>query len=1170
MARAREYMAQRGHDFAIVDEVDSILIDEARTPLIISGPADEAAQLYYQFASIARTLTRDVDYEVDEEKKTVVPLESGIEKVEQAVGVENIYDDVSVNYVHQLTKALTAKDLYKRDKDYLVAGGEVKIIDEFTGRTLEGRRWSDGLHQAVEAKERVPIKEENHTWATVTLQNYFRMYDKLSGMTGTAETEAGEFAGTYALPVVPIPTNKEMIRADNPDLVFKTEEAKFNAVVDDIVERNEMGQPMLIGTASVAKSELLSRLLEKRGIRHNVLNAKQHFREAEVVAQAGRRGAVTVATNMAGRGVDIILGGNPELLAQHELAADGVDLDSEEGLALLDDREKEVEARCRAEGEEVRKLGGLYVLGSERHESRRIDNQLRGRSGRQGDPGESRFYLSLDDELLRLFATGAMSWVMGRTLPEDVPIESKTVAKAIERAQNTVEARNAEMRKDALKYDEVMDQQRKVIYERRLQIIDGDDLEEHTEDLLAGAAEKLVAEHCPTEFEEDWDLKALVDGIMQYYPTKFTVGRPRAGGDDRGPRRVHRRGGARLLRAARRGHARRRGDDAPDRARRVPPDHGRPLARPPVRDGQPQGRHPPALDRPGRPPQRLAAGGLQHVRPAARGHRQRLPALHPPCRGCAAGRLGGAGPGQGGVRRRRRPRGRDLFPGRRAGSRAGRAGRLAVHAALAGRGDGASQAAQADGADGADGAAGNGSGSGRQRQRGAKAQVKPAERARPRRGTARCQGPDREGRPERALLVRERQEVQVLPWRRLTPPRPAQRDPATSPAELAALGDRLAEAERYLGRDKLEARRAELEAEVAKPDLWDDQDNARSVTQELGRVTDDLDQLDGLRATLDDARALLELTEESAATDRDATSTPSSSRRSTRSVTRLGALELQSLFSGEYDELDAVCEVHAGAGGTDAQDWTEMLLRMYQRWAERRGFTVELDEATEGQEAGLLSATFIVQGRFAYGLMATERGVHRLVRMSPFDSQHRRQTSFASVEVTPFLEDASEVEIDEKDLRIDTYRSSGAGGQHVNKTDSAVRLTHLPTGDRGGGPERAQPAPEQGEGDADPRGQADRAGPGRAPGRARRSERRARRQRVGQPDPLVRDGALPVGQGPADELRDGQRRRRPRRGPRRVHGSGVAAPTGVRRVGVRPPLRCAAVRCGRLHEPLTL
>jgi preprotein translocase subunit SecA len=523
MARSRELMAQRGHVFAMIDEVDSILIDEARTPLIISGPADEAAQLYYQFASIARTLTRDDDYEVDEEKKTVVPLEAGIEKVEKAVGVDNIYDAVSVNYVHQLIKALEAKDLYRRDKDYLVAGGEVKIIDEFTGRTLDGRRWSDGLHQAVEAKERVTIKEENHTWATVTLQNYFRMYEKLSGMTGTAETEAGEFAGTYGLSVVPIPTNKDMIRSDQADLVFKSEEAKFGAVVEDLVERHQVGQPVLVGTASVAKSELLSRLLEKEGVPHNVLNAKQHFREAEVVAQAGRKGGITVATNMAGRGVDIILGGNAELLAQHELLAEGVDLASDDGMAELKRRQASLEARCRAEGEEVRKLGGLYVLGSERHESRRIDNQLRGRSGRQGDPGESRFYLSLEDELLRLFATGAMSWVMGRTLPDDVPIESKTVAKAIERAQTTVEARNGEMRKDALKYDEVMNQQRKVIYERRLQIIDGDDLEARTEDLLAGAAEAQVAEHCPSEFQEEWDLKALIDGLTQYYPTKFSV-----------------------------------------------------------------------------------------------------------------------------------------------------------------------------------------------------------------------------------------------------------------------------------------------------------------------------------------------------------------------------------------------------------------------------------------------------------------------------------------------------------------------------------------------------------------------------------------------------------------------------------------------------------------------
>ncbi len=523
MQISRDTMVQRGHVFAIVDEVDSILIDEARTPLIISGPADEAARLYYQFASIARTLERDLDYEVDEEKRHVVPLESGIEKVERAVGAENLYDSVSVNYVHQLIKALEAKELYHRDKEYLVDEGEVKIIDEFTGRTLEGRRWSDGLHQAVEAKERVRIKEENHTWATVTLQNYFRLYEKLAGMTGTAETEAAEFANTYNLPVVPIPTNMPMVRIDEPDLIFKTESAKFNAVVDDIVERHERGQPVLVGTASVVKSELLSRLLEKRGIPHNVLNAKQHFREAEIVAQAGRPSTVTVATNMAGRGVDIILGGNPELLAAHQAAADGLDLETDDGRDAYARLRAEIDASCSADAKSVIEAGGLYVLGSERHESRRIDNQLRGRSGRQGDPGESRFYLSLEDDLMRLFATGAMSWVMGRTLPEDMPIEAKMVTKAIERAQTTVEARNSEIRKEVLKYDEVMNEQRKVIYARRLQVIDGEDLEEHTRELLVGTIEALVQAACPSDFPEEWDLERLLKELVQYYPTEFAV-----------------------------------------------------------------------------------------------------------------------------------------------------------------------------------------------------------------------------------------------------------------------------------------------------------------------------------------------------------------------------------------------------------------------------------------------------------------------------------------------------------------------------------------------------------------------------------------------------------------------------------------------------------------------
>ncbi|MDP8992008.1 MAG: preprotein translocase subunit SecA [Actinomycetota bacterium] len=523
MARSKDAMAQRGHVYAIVDEVDSILIDEARTPLIISGPAAESAQLYYQFAGVVRGLGRDVDYEVDEKKHTVVPTDSGIEKVEAQLGVDNLYDAVSVNYVHQLENALKAKELYRRDKDYVVMDGEVKIVDEFTGRILEGRRWSDGLHQAVEAKERVKIKEENHTWATVTLQNYFRLYEKLAGMTGTAETEASEFANTYNLPVVPIPTHKPMIRADLSDVIYKTEAGKFGAVVDDVAERYEKGQPVLIGTASVEKSEVLSRMLEKRGVRHSVLNAKHHTREAQIVAQAGRLHAVTVATNMAGRGVDIILGGNPEGLARQELVAQGLAPDTEEGAIRHSELLAKFEEQCSAEGDEVRQLGGLYVLGSERHESRRIDNQLRGRSGRQGDPGESRFFLSLEDELMRLFATGAMSWVMGKALPEDVPIEARMVTRAIERAQNTVEQRNAEVRKDVLKYDEVMNEQRKVVYARRMQVIDGEDLRERTLEILASAIEGLVDSYLPSEYEEEWDLDGLLVEVKLYYPTMFSA-----------------------------------------------------------------------------------------------------------------------------------------------------------------------------------------------------------------------------------------------------------------------------------------------------------------------------------------------------------------------------------------------------------------------------------------------------------------------------------------------------------------------------------------------------------------------------------------------------------------------------------------------------------------------
>ncbi|MGA1451457.1 MAG: preprotein translocase subunit SecA, partial [Ilumatobacteraceae bacterium] len=531
-------------EFCIVDEVDSILIDEARTPLIISGRVGDAAKLYYRFASIVRTLERDVDYEVEEDKRVVVPLEAGISKVEAALEVDNLYDDVSANLVHQFSVALKAKELYRRDKDYIVQGGEVKIVDEFTGRILDGRRWSEGIHQAVEAKEGVKIKEENQTLATITLQNYFRMYSKLAGMTGTASTEAAELMGTYGLGVVPIPTNRPVARLDQADLIFKGEIGKFAAVIDDILERHEKGQPVLVGTVSVEKSELLSRMMRERGIDHEVLNAKQHTREAEIVSQAGRLGSVTVATNMAGRGVDIVLGGNPELLARREVLKEGFDealladdyalphpLEEmpEEfreqraaALASLERHHARFAPECAAEGEKVRELGGLYVIGSERHDSRRIDNQLRGRSGRQGDPGESRFYLSLDDELMRLFATGALQWAMGR-FDDDEAIEAKMVTKAIERAQTTVEQKNAEVRKNVLKYDEVMNEQRKVIYRRRDQILTGEDLKATALDYLGEAVDDLIATNCASVATDEWDLDGLARELTLYWPTTLTA-----------------------------------------------------------------------------------------------------------------------------------------------------------------------------------------------------------------------------------------------------------------------------------------------------------------------------------------------------------------------------------------------------------------------------------------------------------------------------------------------------------------------------------------------------------------------------------------------------------------------------------------------------------------------
>ncbi|MDT9594913.1 preprotein translocase subunit SecA [Nocardioides zeae] len=514
---------QRGHNFAIVDEVDSILVDEARTPLIISGPTQDDVKWYGEFARLVKKLDRDVDYEVDEKKRTISVLEPGITKVEDHLGIDNLYESANTPLISFLNNSIKAKELFRRDKEYVVQGDEVLIVDEHTGRMLSGRRYNDGLHQSIEAKEGVRVREEYQTLATITLQNYFRQYDKLSGMTGTAMTEAAEFDKIYELGVVPIRTNKEVARKDQPDLVYRTEKAKYEAVVEDIEERHKEGQPVLVGTVSVEKSELLSGLLKKRGIPHTVLNAKYHADEAKIVAMAGHKGAVTVATNMAGRGTDIMLGGSVEFLADAELRKKGLDpVDTpEEYEAAWPETRERIKKQVADEHDAVVEVGGLYVIGTERHESRRIDNQLRGRSGRQGDPGESRFYLSLEDELMRLFKSEWVDRVMTvMRVPDDVPIEAKRVTKTIANAQGQVEAQNFESRKNVLKYDDVMSRQREVIYRERRQVLEGEDLSEQVRTFIEDVVTSYVIS-ATEEYPEDWDLDALWTALKQLYPVSL-------------------------------------------------------------------------------------------------------------------------------------------------------------------------------------------------------------------------------------------------------------------------------------------------------------------------------------------------------------------------------------------------------------------------------------------------------------------------------------------------------------------------------------------------------------------------------------------------------------------------------------------------------------------------
>ncbi len=528
MALQKSDLVQRGHYFAIVDEVDSILIDEARTPLIISGPASgEANRWFGEFARISNRLVEGEDYEVDIKKRTVGVLESGIDKVEDYLGIDNLYESANTPLISFLNNALKARSLFKRDKDYVVMNGEVLIVDEHTGRILSGRRYNEGIHQAIEAKEGVEIKAENQTLATITLQNYFRLYKKIAGMTGTAETEASEFMSTYKLGVVPIPTNKPMVRKDQPDLIYRDEEAKYRQVVEDIVARHERGQPVLVGTTSVEKSEKLSGMLAKRGVKHEVLNAKNHAREASIIAQAGRRESVTVATNMAGRGTDIMLGGNAEFMAVTEMGNKGFDANEkpEEYEAAWDAVFQSMMAQVEQEASIVRQLGGLYVLGTERHESRRIDNQLRGRSGRQGDPGESRFYLSLQDDLMRMFNAGAAEALMARTSAddEDIAIESRVVSRAIQSAQSQVEARNAEIRKNVLKYDDVLNRQRQAIYSDRRHILEGDDIADRVRAFIDDTLSSVISEHTSAGNPTEWDWEALWTELKTLYPIGLTI-----------------------------------------------------------------------------------------------------------------------------------------------------------------------------------------------------------------------------------------------------------------------------------------------------------------------------------------------------------------------------------------------------------------------------------------------------------------------------------------------------------------------------------------------------------------------------------------------------------------------------------------------------------------------
>ena len=1085
------------HFFAIVDEVDSILIDEARTPLIISGRAADAAELYYQFARIVRgpAARPRLRGRRGEAHRRARPRRASPAS-RQALGVENLYENVNQNYVHQLQQALRAKELFKRDVDYIVQDGEVKIVDEFTGRILEGRRWSEGLHQAVEAKEGVKIKEENQTLATVTLQNYFRLYEKLAGMTGTASTEAGEFAHTYDLQVVSIPTNRPMVRLDNADLIYKTEDAKFDAAVDDIAERHEKGQPVLVGTISVEKSEKLSRELQKKGIPHEVLNAKQHEREAEIVTQAGQldgghrrhqhgrpRRRHPPRRQPRGPGPARVPEGRPRARARPSSRP------ATRSCSRASRRE------CKAEGEKVRELGGLYVLGTERHESRRIDNQLRGRAGRQGDPGESRFYLSLEDELMRLFATGLMSRVMDASFPDDVPLESKMVSQG-HRAR-AGHGRGPQLRDP----------------QERAQVRRGDEraAQGHLPAPPADPRRRRPAartrstrssprsagsstQYCLGEFFEDWDVAGLLDAAQLYYPTRITkeqidevIGREALERcSSRTPTSSTRRRreaiGAETLRDIER-RVMLSVIDQHWREHLYEMDY--------LQEGinlRAMGQQDPLSEwqREGFDMFEAMMGQIEDDFVRYVFHLQVVVDEEP--RPDITQRLRTARPR---TRCRVRARSRPALAGARPPRRRCRS-TTTTSADAAGRPS-------------------------RSQQQPVRVEKTPG-----RNEPCFCGS----GKKYKLCHGAELDIECVISPRSLADSRASCRRRARVPAH------------------RRRARRGSpsSRSEASAPDLWDDADHARKVTSEMASVREDVELVDEL-----DGRVVRRARRCTSSRARRTTtrSRPRSPRASARSRSELDKLELRALFSGEHDERDAICEVHSGAGGTDAQDWAaDGAAHVSGAGPRRRASRSRSTRSAKARRPGITSATFIVKGRYAYGMLEGERGVHRLIRISPFDAQ-RAPPDRVRVARLRARARTGRAARDRPERPAHRHVPLVGRGRSARERHRLRGAHHAPPdGRRRVVPERALAAAEPGQGDADPRGAARGASARGAAQRAGAAVGRQAGRRVRQPDPHVHARAVPTREGRAHALRDRQRAGSARRRPRRVHrGVPALAPT---------------------------